>query len=66
MNRFSLILSGILVVLIILHLVYTIDYTSLYTPENKGGTTGVMICILGLVSLWLSNRIEAGQRDVGS
>ena len=64
MNRFNLILTAILIALIILHLVYTIDYDHLYTTDNKGGATGVMISVLGLIALWLSNRSGAGETDV--
>ena len=64
MNRFSLVLTVILLVLIILHLVFTIDYDHLYTTDNKGGATGVMISILGLIAIWLSNRSEKGEMDV--
>jgi hypothetical protein len=64
MNRFSLILTVLLLALIILHLVYTIDYGELYTTDNKGGATGVMISILGLIAIWLSNRSEKGETDV--
>lgn len=56
MNRFNLIIGLMLVALILLHLMYSIDYNELYTTENKGGATGVMICLLGLISLWLSSR----------
>jgi hypothetical protein len=64
MNRFSLILTVLLLALIILHLVYSIDYGELYTTDNKGGATGVMISILGLIAIWLSNRSEKGEMDV--
>ena len=64
MNRFSLILSFILVVLIVVHLAWSIDYSELYTVENKGGATGVMICLLGLFSLWLSQREKSGEQDI--
>jgi len=64
MNRFKLILSLILVALIAAHLVWSIDYSELYTVENKGGATGVMICLLGLISLWLSHREKSGQQDI--
>ena len=61
MKRFEYTLTLILLALIILHLSFTIDYSDLYQPENKGGATGVMICLLGLVSLWLSSRKKAGR-----
>ncbi|MBS3808514.1 MAG: hypothetical protein KGY60_13500 [Bacteroidales bacterium] len=64
MNRFNLILTLILVILIVLHLAWSIDYSVLYTVGNKGGATGAMICILGLISLWLSHREESGERDI--
>jgi len=64
MNRFNLILSLILVALIIFHLTWSIDYSELYTVENKGGATGVMICLLGLFSLWLSQRERSGEKDI--
>ena len=64
MNRFSIILTLLLLALIILHLVYSIDYGELYTTDNKGGATGVMISILGLIAIWLSNRSEKGEMDV--
>ncbi len=63
MNRFSLVVSLILIVLIVLHLVYSIDYGQLFTVENKGGATGVMVSILGLIALLLSNRANAGETD---
>jgi formate hydrogenlyase subunit 3/multisubunit Na+/H+ antiporter MnhD subunit len=64
MNRFSFVLTVILIVLIILHLVYSIDYEHLYTTDNKAGATGVMISILGLVAIWLANRSGKGETDV--
>ena len=64
MNRFSLVFSLIFIVLILLHLVYSIDYGELFTTENKGGATGVMISILGLISIWLANRSGKGEMDV--
>jgi len=64
MNRFNLTLSLILVALIVVHLTWSIDYNELFTVDNKGGATGVMICVLGLISLWLSTRHEAGRKDI--
>jgi hypothetical protein len=66
MNRFELVFSLILAILIALHLVYRIDFSDLFHPDNKGGATGVMICLLGLFSLWLAHRAESGQQDVAS
>ena len=62
MNRFERVFTLILVALIVLHLFFTIDYSDLYSLENKGGATGVMICLLGLISLWLSHRVAEGQK----
>lgn len=64
MNRFEVVLSLILAILIVFHLVYRIDFSDLFDPANKGGATGVMICLLGLLSLWLSHHAESGQQDV--
>ncbi|HKL38142.1 MAG TPA: hypothetical protein VJ876_04550 [Bacteroidales bacterium] len=64
MKRFDLFLSLTLAVLIVLHLLYRIDFADLYHPANKGGATGVMICVLGLFSLWLSHRAGEGEKDV--
>ncbi|MFW6104001.1 MAG: hypothetical protein ACOC59_02925 [Bacteroidota bacterium] len=64
MNRFTLIFGLILVALIILHLVFTLDYGNLYTTENKAGATGIIVGILGLIALWLSNRAYKGETDV--
>lgn len=64
MNRFSLLLSIVLIAMVILHLGYSIDYGELFTTENKGGATGVMVSLLGLIALLLSNRANAGGRDI--
>lgn len=66
MKRFDIVFSLILTVLIVLHLVYRIDFSDLYHPANKGGATGVMICLLGLLSIWLGHRAESGRQDVTS
>lgn len=66
MNRFSLLLSIVFIALIILHLVYSIDYGELFTTENKGGATGVMVSLLGLIALLLSNRANAGETDISA
>lgn len=66
MKKFNLIFSFILVVLLVLHLSWSINYSELYTVENKAGATGVMICLLGLISLWLSHREESGEQDIRS
>gem|GEM_PF-2062895 len=62
MKRFEIILALVLFILMVMHLVYSIDYSHLFTTANKAGATGAMICLLGLVSLWLSLRQEAGER----
>ncbi len=64
MNRFSLVLTVILIILILLHLSYSIDYGELFTTENKGGATGVMVSILGLIALLLSHRSKSGETDI--
>jgi len=66
MKRLDLFLSLTLAILVVLNLVYRIDFADLFHPANKGGATGVMICVLGLFSLWLSHRAEEGEKDMNS
>jgi multisubunit Na+/H+ antiporter MnhG subunit len=66
MSRFELVFSLILAILIVFQLVYRIDFSDLYHPANKGGATGVMICLLGLFSLFLAHRAGSGQQDATS
>jgi hypothetical protein len=64
MKRFTLLTSSLLVGLIVLHLLLSIDYENLYTVANKGGATGIMICLIGLIALWLSTRYQSGEQQV--
>jgi len=64
MNRFTLVTSAFLIVLIILHLLFSIDYDNCQTVTNKGGATGIIICLIGLIALWLSTRYSSGEQEV--
>lgn len=64
MNKVSIFLAVMLIALIILHLIYSIDYENLLSSHNKGGATGIMVCILGLAALWLNIRLKPGEIDV--
>ena len=58
MSKFSLTFFIIFIILIIAHLILSIDYNHLFTVGNKGGATGVMVSILGIVSIFLARKAE--------
>ena len=64
MSRSNIFLYSLLMAIIILHLVFKLDYSELLTPENKGPATGIMISVLGIISLVLSQRVRGGVHDV--
>lgn len=64
MNSLNILLYLVFAALIVLHLSYSIDYSDLYTTANKGGATGVLVSVLGILSLWLSSRYSSGEEDL--
>ncbi len=58
MSKYSIFLIVLLLLFTIAHLIISIDYNHLFTVGNKGGATGVMVGILGIVSVILSQKSE--------
>jgi hypothetical protein len=61
MSKFSVFFLSLLIILTIAHLFYSIDYNHLFTVGNKGGATGVMVGIIGIISVFLANKFDKKQ-----
>jgi hypothetical protein len=65
MSKLSVFLIILLLLFTIAHLVISIDYNHLFTVGNKGGATGVMVGILGIISVLLAQKTEKkGQSNI--
>ena len=58
MSKFSVFFLFFFSLLIVAHLFYSIDYNQLFTVGNKGGATGIIVSLLGIVSVFLAQRSE--------
>jgi hypothetical protein len=63
MSKFAPIFLIIFVILIFAHLFYSIDYNHLFTVGNKGGATGILISILGIIATILAYKAERSRKQ---
>ena len=62
MSKFSVVFLIILVILTVAHLFYSIDYNHFFSLGNKGGATGILVGIMGMVSVMLALKAERREK----